>query len=52
LFRVRGYELHIAYALPGRRMLHSSADIGESVVEDIDSADWANRLTGIFRYAA
>lgn len=52
MFRVRGHALHIAYALPGRMMLHSSAEIGESAVECMDGALWSNRLEGIYRYAA
>jgi probable lipoprotein NlpC len=51
LFRVKGLQLHIAYALPSGRMLHSSADLGESALECVGSSLWAPRLEGIYRHA-
>jgi len=52
LFRVRGLQLHIGYALPSGLMLHSSADLGESAIECVGSSLWAVRLEGIYRHAA
>lgn len=50
LFRVRGLALHVGYALDGRRMLHTSQDTGESVIENFHTPAWGDRLEGIYDY--
>lgn len=50
LFRVKGMELHVGYALGGRLMLHASGEVGESVIEDFRSSNWGTRLEGIYVY--
>lgn len=51
LFNFRGMPLHVAYALGGRMMLHTSQDTGESLIEDYRAACWGDRLEGIYTYA-
>ena len=50
LFRVRGLVLHVGYALDGRRMLHTSRDTGESVIEDFTALQWGDRREGLYDY--
>lgn len=50
LFRVRGLALHVGYALDERRMLHTSQDTGESVIEDFTTSHWGDRLEGIYEH--
>nr|WP_311202200.1 hypothetical protein [Leisingera sp. S132] len=48
LFRVRGLELHVGYALNNRQMLHACGDAGESVIEDFRQGAMSRRLEGIY----
>ena len=50
LFRVRGLALHVGYALDERRMLHTSQDTRESVIEDFTTSNWGDRLEGIYEH--
>lgn len=50
LFRVRGLELHVGYALNNRQMLHACGDVGESVIEDFQTGAMSRRLEGIYFY--
>ena len=50
LFRVRGLALHVGYALDGRRMLHTSRDTGETVLEDFTALHWGDRREGLYDY--
>lgn len=50
LFRVRGLALHVGYALDERRMIHTSEETDESVIEDFTAARWGQRLEGIYEY--
>lgn len=50
LFRVRGLELHVGYALNKRQMLHACGDVGESVIEDFQTGAMSRRLEGIYVY--
>ena len=50
LFKVRGMELHVGYALDARLMLHTDQDVGESMMEDYRSPRWGDRLEGIYTY--
>lgn len=52
LFRVRGLELHVGYALGGHRMLHASYEAGQSVIQDFTTMIWAPRLEGVYVYDA
>lgn len=51
LFNVRGFALHVGYALDDRMMLHTSQETGESLIECFRSAHWGDRLEGIYAYA-
>lgn len=50
LWKVRGHALHVGYALDARWMLHMSGEVGESMIEDFTSANWGQRLEGIYEY--
>lgn len=51
VFRVRGMELHVGYALNERQMIHACGDVGESVIEDFITGNMSRRLEGIYVYA-
>ncbi|EBA18406.1 tail assembly protein, putative [Roseobacter sp. SK209-2-6] len=51
LFRVKGFALHVGYALDYRHMLHASGEAGQSMIEDFTSSNWGTRLEGIYAYA-
>jgi len=52
LFKVRGLELHVGYALDQRLMLHTSQETQESILEDYTTRKWGDRLEGVYRYEA
>lgn len=51
LFKVRGLELHVGYAIDARLMLHTGSDTGEVTIEDYRASNWGDRLEGAYRYA-
>ena len=50
LFRVRGLALHVGYAVDASRMLHTSQETGESVIENYKTPVWGDRLEGVYEY--
>lgn len=50
LWQVRGFSLHVGFALDARRMLHVSGELGESVIEDFTTVCWGKRLEGIYEF--
>lgn len=50
LFKVKGMELHVGYALNNRLMLHTSNATGASEVSNFRAAGWGGRLEGIYDY--
>ncbi|WP_299686678.1 NlpC/P60 family protein [uncultured Tateyamaria sp.] len=51
LFNVRGLSMHVGFVVDSNRMLHASADVSESVLEDFRVSAWGARLEGVYRYA-
>lgn len=49
VLRVGGRPFHVGVYLAGRRLLHTLDQHG-SVIERLDSAKWARRIEGYYRY--